>query len=442
MKTTVVKFGGSSLADASQIKKASEIIKSDPSRRFAVASAPGKRSGSDIKVTDLLYGCCDKKAAGEDFSEYLSEIKLRYSEIAEGLGISFDIDSEIAEIASKLSIGGEYIRDYTASRGEYLNSKIIAAYLGFTFVDAAEIVRFNTDGSFDDEATDRLISERLGRADGCFLIPGFYGADENGTVHTFSRGGSDITGSLIARGVFADVYENWTDVSGLLTADPHIVENPDVIDYISYSELRELAYMGASVMHEDAIFPVRRAGIPINIRNTNRPEDPGTMIVAVSPKNRRPVVLTGIAGKKGFCAIQVEKSMMNSEVGFGAKLLDILADHGIPFEHCPTGIDTMSVVVQNSDFKPREAEVLAEIEEKLSPEVLLVENSLAMLAVVGQGIAYTYGVAAAVFKELADSKIDIRMIDQGSSGLNIIIGVDESSYEDAVRACYRVLKSF
>lgn len=442
MKTTVVKFGGSSLADASQIKKASEIIKSDPSRRFAVASAPGKRNGSDIKVTDLLYGCCDKKAAGEDYSENLNEIKLRYSEITKGLGISFDIDSEIEEIASKLRCGGEYIRDYTASRGEYLNSKIIAAYLGFTFVDAAEIVRFNTDGSFDDEATDRLISERLGRADGCFLIPGFYGADENGTVHTFSRGGSDITGSLIARGVFADVYENWTDVSGLLTADPHIVESPDVIDYISYSELRELAYMGASVMHEDAIFPVRRAGIPINIRNTNRPEDPGTMIVAVSPKNRRPVVLTGIAGKKGFCAIQVEKSMMNSEVGFGAKLLDILADHGIPFEHCPTGIDTMSVVVQNSDFKPREAEVLAEIEEKLSPEVLLVENSLAMLAVVGQGIAYTYGVAAAVFKELADSKIDIRMIDQGSSGLNIIIGVDESSYEDAVRACYRVLKSF
>ena len=433
MKTTVVKFGGSSLADASQIKKVAEIIKSDASRRFAVASAPGKRDSNDTKVTDLLYGCCDRKAAGEDIAENLDVINL---------GISFDIDGEIAAIAAKLDEGGAFIRDYIASRGEYLNSKIIASYLGFTFVDAAEIIRFSEDGSFDDAETDRLISARLKKENGCFMIPGFYGADKNGAVHTFSRGGSDITGSLIARGVSADVYENWTDVSGLLSADPHIVDNPASIDYISYAELRELAYMGASVMHEDAIFPVRKAGIPINIRNTNRPEDAGTMIVASFPKNHRPTVISGVAGKKGFSAVQVEKSMMNAEVGFGAKLLDILAEYGIPFEHCPTGIDTMSVVVQSSDLKPKESEVLAEIQKRLEPEVLLVEDKLAMLAVVGRGIAYTYGVAAAVFRELADNRIDIRMIDQGSSGLNIIIGVDEAKYEDAVRACYRVLRSF
>jgi len=441
MKTIVTKFGGSSLADPAHFEKVAAIIKADSSRRFVVASAPGKRDKSDVKVTDMLYGCCDLKAQGEDAAADMALIQERYDGIAQGLGIGFDTKSEFEIIREKLDHGGSFIRDYMASRGEYLNSKLLAKYLGFGFVDAAEIVRFTADGKFDDAATDRLIAERFADDKGYYVIPGFYGADENGNIHTFTRGGSDVTGSLVARGVSADVYENWTDVSGMLSADPNIVDGPRPIDYVSYPELRELAYMGASVLHENAIFPVRKAGIPINIRNTNRPEDAGTMIVANAPKNHRPRVITGIAGKKGFSAIQVEKSMMNAEVGFGARLLNILADHGIPFEHCPTGIDTMSVVVQAGDLKPVEREVLAEIEKELEPEVLLVEDDLAMLAVVGQGIAYSYGVTAELFEALADNKINVRMIDQGSSGLNIIIGVDGTQYEDAVRACYSVLET-
>ena len=433
MKTIVTKFGGSSLASTEQFRKVAAIIQADPNRRVVVASAPGKRSGADVKVTDLLYRCYEQAVSGGDYRPVLEQIRLRFAEIISGLGVSFDLDRELAVIDQHLQQNPE--REYMASRGEYLNAGILAAFLGWTFCDTAELVRFSAEGVFDAEQTQTLLSTALQRTERA-VLPGFYGASEDGTIHTFSRGGSDVTGALAARAAQAELYENWTDVSGMLAADPRIVENPRAIDYISYQELRELSYMGASVLHEDAVFPVRKAGIPINIRNTNRPEDPGTMIVAVLPESRRPRIITGIAGRTGFSSIQVEKPMMNAEIGFGAKLLQILASYGVPFEHCPTGIDTMSVLVNKEHLQPVRTQVLAEIQEKLQPEILTVEDNLALIAVVGQGMASARGTAARIFGKLADNGVNIRMIDQGSSELNIIIGVDEADYQMAVCSCY------
>lgn len=432
MSIKVVKFGGSSLADANQIKKAAAIIKEDGNRRYAVVSAPGKRFSDDIKVTDMFYSCYEAAKKGQDFSEIFEKIKERYNGIIKELGLTLNLDREYAIIEGCLL--GNAGRDYAASRGEYLNGVIIAEYLGFDFVDAADVVVFSENGEFMLDKTIELISERL-KSSSYAVIPGFYGMREGGTIKTFSRGGSDVTGSLVARAVNAEIYENWTDVSGFLICDPRIVEGAVGIETITYTELRELAYMGAGVLHEDAIFPVRTAGIPINIRNTNAPADKGTMIVAETTEESKNII-TGIAGKKGFSAINIEKDMMNSEIGFGMKVLDVLRECNISFEHLPSGIDTMSVVLATSCIEGREEEIIAKINKAVSPDKLEIEHGLALLAVVGRGMRSTRGTAARTFAALAHARVNVKMIDQGSSELNIIIGVSEEDFEKATRAIY------
>ena len=430
----VVKFGGSSLANSDQFRKVGEIIRSEESRRYVVPSAPGKRFPEDIKVTDLLYSCYRKAEAGEDFSRNLDEIKERYYEIIRGLDLNLSLEEEFRQIEEdfKARAGS----DYAASRGEFLNSRIMAAYLGYEFIDAASVIRFDKNGNFDGDKTDRLLEKRLAKCENA-VIPGFYGAMEDGTVKTFSRGGSDITGSLVAKTVHADLYENWTDVSGFLVTDPRVVDEPAVIETITYRELRELSYMGATVLHEDAIFPVQKEGIPINIRNTNRPEDKGTLIVESTCRKPR-YVITGIAGKKGFCSINIEKSMMNSEVGFGRKVLQVFEEQGINFEHVPSGIDTMTVYVHQDEFEEKEQQVIAGIHRAVNPDFIEMESDLALIAVVGRGMKSQRGTAGRVFSALAHAHVNVKMIDQGSSELNIIIGVENRDFETAVRAIYDI----
>lgn len=439
MSIRVTKFGGTSLASAEQFRKVKDIIMSQPDRRYVVASAPGKRFSDDIKVTDLLNESYRLAAASDDFHPVLQKIHDRFSDILTELSISgFPLDEEIEIIAEHL--GTSPNADYLASRGEYLNSKILASFLGYTFVDPAGLILFDDNGNLDSAATRTKLGERLGEVERA-VVAGFYGSYYDGTVKTFSRGGSDITGSLVAQSVRADIYENWTDVSGMLAADPRIVNNPVPIDYISYQELRELSYMGASVLHEDAVFPVRESGIPINIRNTNRPDDPGTMIMAkLKPEMSRNTV-TGIAGKKGFSIIQIEKALMNNEVGYVAKLLGILAKYEISFDHVPTGIDTVSVVVDTDTLHPVKREVIHEIFTELEPDTLFVENGISLIAVVGLGMIRTKGVAARTLKAISDADINIRMLDQGSSELNIILGVNDDDYENAIRSIYKELWS-
>ena len=430
----VVKFGGSSLASAEQFQKVGEIIRAEESRRYIVPSAPGKRDSKDTKVTDMLYGCYAAAEAGEDFDEKLTAIKKRYYEIIKGLKLDLSLEEEFAKIQEDFSAGAG--TEYAASRGEFLNGKIMAAYLGYEFVDAAEVIRFDENGNFDPDTTNDLLSAKLSQYEHA-VVPGFYGACADGTVKTFSRGGSDITGSLVARAVKADMYENWTDVSGFLVTDPRIVENPAVIETITYRELRELAYMGATVLHEDAIFPVRKEGIPINIRNTNRPEDQGTMIVESTCKKPR-YVITGIAGKKGFCSINIEKSMMNSEIGFGRKVLQVFEDQGISFEHIPSGIDTLTVYVQQDEFEEKEQQVIAGIHRAVHPDFVEMESDLALIAIVGRGMKSKRGTAGRIFSALAHANVNVKMIDQGSSELNIIIGVENREFEAAVKAIYDI----
>ena len=429
----VVKFGGSSLASAEQFRKSADIIKSEASRRFVVPSAPGKRFPKDTKVTDLLLSCYDRVAAGEDFSREFADIVSRYDDIINGLGLATDLSAEYSAIKQRLSEGTT--RDYIASRGEYLNALILSEYIGYDFLDAAEVIFFDADGRFDASRTDRIMSERLAGAKNA-VIPGFYGSMPDGSIKTFSRGGSDITGAIVARAVMADIYENWTDVSGFLMCDPRIVENPHPIKIITYRELRELSYMGATVLHEESIFPVKLAGIPINIRNTNRPSDIGTMIVTSTDKYRTDDIITGIAGKKGFSVIRIEKDMMNQETGFGMKVLKVFSDLGVSFEHLPSGIDTMCVIINRDDISGREREILSSISRAVNPDNIDYEPSLALIAVVGRNMAGMPGTAARIFSSLAREGINIRMIDQGSSELNIIIGVDESAFEHAIRTIY------
>lgn len=429
----VVKFGGSSLADAGQFKKVKSIITSDASRRFCVPSAPGKRFSTDIKVTDMLYGCYALAKAEKSFSNELEAIKARYNEIINGLGLSTCLDDEFVKIAENFKAkAGD---DYAASRGEFLNGIIMADYLGYTFVDAAEYIFFDDNGVFMADETHEALSSYLSTLENA-VIPGFYGSYKStGKVKTFSRGGSDITGSIVARAIAADIYENWTDVSGVLIADPRIVENPRPIEAITYRELRELSYMGASVLHEDAIFPVRKAGIPINIKNTNAPEDPGTLIVESTCKTSK-YTITGIAGKKGFAAIHVEKDMMNSEIGFGRRVLSAFENNGISFEHMPSGIDTLSVLVHQSEFEEKEQLVLNEIVKTTNPDTIELQSNLALIAVVGRGMKSMRGTAGKLFNALTNQNINIRMIDQGSSELNIIIGIADEDFELAIKAIY------
>ena len=430
----VVKFGGSSLANSDQFRKVGEIIRSEESRRYVVPSAPGKRFPEDTKVTDLLYACYNKAAAGEDFSRELKEISDRYYEIIRGLELSLSLEEEFQQIEKDFK--AQAGTDYAASRGEFLNGKIMAAYLGFEFIDAASVLRFDKNGNFDADKTDSLLAKRLAKCERA-VIPGFYGAMEDGMVKTFSRGGSDITGSLVAKAVHADLYENWTDVSGFLVTDPRIVDDPAVIETITYRELRELSYMGATVLHEDAIFPVQKEGIPINIRNTNRPEDKGTLIVESTCRKPR-YVITGIAGKKGFCSINIEKSMMNSEIGFGRKVLQVFEEQGINFEHVPSGIDTMTVYVHQDEFEAEEQQVIAGIHRAVNPDFIEMESDLALIAVVGRGMKSQRGTAGRVFSALAHAHVNVKMIDQGSSELNIIIGVENRDFETAVKAIYDI----
>lgn len=429
----VLKFGGSSLADAEQFKKVAAIIKSQPERRYVVASAPGKRFSDDIKVTDMLYDCYKLVKQNKDIEDAFGKIEDRYNGIIKDLGIDFCLNKEFEKIKS--AIVHHAGRDYIASRGEYLNSMILAAFIGYDFIDAEDGIFFKENGTLDTEKTNEELSAILKKHERA-VIPGFYGSMPNGTIKTFSRGGSDITGSIVARAIKADIYENWTDVSGMLMADPRCVENPKVIETITYSELRELSYMGATVMHEDAIFPVREMGIPINIRNTNAPEDSGTMIVPSVSSNKVDTVITGVAGKKGFSVIAIEKDMMNSEVGFGRRVLEVLENHELCFEHLPSGIDTMSVVVNDEDFLDKKDAIINEIQRKTKADGISVNGGIALIAVVGRGMAGSHGTAGRIFTAIAKAGVNIRMIDQGSSELNIIIGVDESDYINALNAIY------
>ena len=436
MAIKVVKFGGSSLADAEHFRQVASIVKADPSRRFVVPSAPGKRFKDDTKVTDMLYTLYElvrSRASMEVIDAHYENIKERYNSIIRELGINLDLSGEYEYI--KNAILHSSGRDYTASRGEYLNGMILAKYLGFDFIDAENVIYFKDNGTFDEEKTNDMLSLEL-KDHKYAVIPGFYGISPNGTVVTFSRGGSDITGSIVARAAEADLYENWTDVSGFMMADPRIIKDPNIIDTITYRELRELSYMGATVLHEDAIFPVRFAGIPINIKNTNRPEDRGTMIVSQASGYDTEHVITGIAGKKGFSTITIEKDMMNSEVGFGRKVLESLEDFGISFEHLPSGIDTMSVIVQNAQLEGHEDRVIQAITRRTKPDSVTLEGGLALVAVVGRGMVKARGTAARIFNAVSNAGVNIKMIDQGSCELNIIVGVDERDFETALKAIY------
>ena len=430
----VVKFGGSSLASAEQFAKVGKIIRSDAERKYVIPSAPGKRNDKDTKVTDMLYACYALAEQEEDFRVQLMKIKERYDSIINGLNLKLSLEEEFKKIAENFKAKAGV--DYAASRGEYLNGLIMANYLGYEFVDPAEAIFFDENGEFDPDKTNTVLKERLSKVERA-VVPGFYGVDADGKIKTFSRGGSDITGSIVAKAVHASCYENWTDVSGFLVADPRIVENPKPIKTITYRELRELSYMGASVLHEEAVFPVRRAGIPINIRNTNAPEDEGTWMVE-STCHKPDYTITGIAGKKGFVAVNIEKDRMNTEVGFGRKVLSAFEDYGINFEHVPSGIDTMTVFVHHPEFEGKEQAVISAIHRYAKPDSIELESDLALIAVVGRGMKSTRGTAGRIFSALAHANVNVKMIDQGSSELNIIIGVSNSDFETAIKAIYDI----
>ena len=433
MSVKVLKFGGSSLADAEHFKKVAAIVKSEPERRYVVASAPGKRNAEDEKVTDMLYKCYELTRDGQDIDNVFICIIRRYEKIIKDLGLSLSLSKEFERI--KMAILHHAGRDYIASRGEYLNAIVLANFLGFDFIDAEKGIFFFEDGTFDAEKTNRVLSEILDNHKYA-VIPGFYGSMPNGTIKTFTRGGSDFTGSVVARAARADIYENWTDVSGFLMADPRYVKNPKGIDTITYKELRELSYMGATVLHEDAIFPVRIAGSPINIRNTNRPNDRGTMIVKSANNAANDSIITGVAGKKGFSTIVLEKDMMNSEIGFGKKVLEVLMNNNVSLEHLPSGIDAMSIIVSTEDVKDKRLVLADEITKAVHPDFISIDDGIALIAVVGRNMVNGVGTAYRVFKAAADAGVNIKMIDQGSSELNIILGVREEDYQPTLQAIY------
>ena len=428
----IVKFGGSSLASAEQFKKVGDIIRAEESRRYVVPSAPGKRFSGDTKVTDMLYQCYAAAENEEKFVGLLDRIKERYDEIIKGLDLTLSLNDEFDTIRDNFAKKAG--KDYAASRGEYLNGIIMANYLGYDFIDAAEVILFDENGTFNADKTNTVLSERLASSERA-VIPGFYGSMPDGTIKTFSRGGSDLTGSIVAKAAKVDMYENWTDVSGFMIADPRIVDNPKSIDAITYRELRELSYMGATVLHEDAIFPIRKEGIPINIRNTNAPDDKGTLIVEATCRHPK-YTITGIAGKQGFASITIEKAMMNSEIGFCRRVLQVFEDNDISIEHMPSGIDTMTVFVHQSEFEEKEQKVLAGIHQLVQPDSIELESDLALIAIVGRGMRSKRGTASNAFSALAKARVNLKMIDQGSSELNIVIGVRNHDFENAIRALY------
>lgn len=433
MGVKVAKFGGSSVADALQIGKIKNIIENDPDIHYVVVSAPGKRFSDDSKVTDLLYLCKAHIEHNLPYQQIFQVICDRFMAVEVNLGVNVGLKEAFEEIRKNLEAGAS--ADYIASRGEHLNAMLIAAYLGFDFVDSSRIVRFDEKGRFMEDLTNKEIAEELKHHERA-VIPGFYGAKVDGAIKTFSRGGSDITGALVARAVGADVYENWTDVSGFLMADPRIVKDPKPISTVSYKELRELSYMGASVLHEDAIYPARIANIPINIRNTNEPENPGTMITSEPAKLEEGQIIAGIAGSKDFTVITMYKALLSSERGFIRKMSGVLEDFDIPIEHIPSGVDTLSVVISNKQLGGKLEDILDEFERQLKPDHMEVSDDIALIATVGAGMSLRTGVSAKLFTALAEKKVNIRMIDQGSSEMNIIVGVENKDFEKAIRAIY------
>ena len=437
MEVIVAKFGGSSLCDSEQFKKVKDIVLSDDRRRYVVPSAPGKRSKSDYKITDLLYLCHQHVKKSLPFDELFKLIEERYTILCSELKISIDMLKQLRNLKEKIINGVS--EEYVASRGEYLNGLILAEYLGYEFIDAAEIIIFKKSGRLDEKATYDAVNSRLSKVEKA-VIPGFYGASEGGKIRTFSRGGSDITGAIIARGVGAKVYENWTDVSGFLMADPNIVNDPKPIKEVTYKELRELSYMGANVFHEEAIFPVKNDGIPINIKNTNRPVDKGTFIL----NNKLEVKvgnITGIAGKKDFTVIAIEKTLMNRDTGFCRRILSILESNSVAFENILSGIDSISLVIDDSELDNKLDKILEEIENQCSPDSLITYPNMALIAVVGEGMIRTRGISAKIFSALLKYNINIRMINQGSSELSIIIGVENDDFESTIRAVYKTFEN-
>lgn len=439
MKDVIVaKFGGSSLADSKQIAKVKDIIKSDSRRKYIIPSAPGKRDSKDHKVTDLLYMCYQLASHNLNFDEVYGIIEKRFQDICIELSLDIDINENLLEIKRKIQSGAS--KDYVASRGEYLNAIILSHYLGFEFVDAKDLIVFNNSGQFDSEATQTKVQSKLEKI-GQAIIPGFYGAKENGEIITFSRGGSDITGAIIARGIDSELYENWTDVSGFLMADPKIVKDPKPIKAITYKELRELSYMGAPVLHEEAIFPVRQSGIPINIKNTNLPNEPGTMIVDDLSPISSTGTITGIAGKKDFTVISIEKTLMSLEKDFYRKLITVLETNNISIEHMPSSIDSVSLIISSTQLNSKLEKVIEEIRIYCKPDSIICHPNMALIAVVGRGMIRAKGVSAKVFTALANKGINIRMITQGSSELNIIIGIENADFNMAIAAIYEAFEN-
>lgn len=432
MNTIVTKFGGSSLADSIHFKKVKNILESNPERKYIIPSAPGKSSFKDFKITDLLYLCHAHVKSGISLDDVFKLISERYKSIVDDLNLNLDLTSYLNIIKTDIENGASV--DYTASRGEYLNGIILANYLNIDFIDAKDVIKFNKYGTLNIEETYVALKDNLSNHERA-VIPGFYGSNEHGDIVTFSRGGSDITGALVAASINAKLYENWTDVSGFLMADPRIVNNPKKIKTITYGELRELSYMGASVLHEEAVFPVRTSGIPINIRNTNEPENEGTLIVSNEIKHEN--TITGIAGKQNFTVLSIEKSMMNSELGFCRKILTILEQNGVSFENMPSGIDTVSVVISDSNLKNKTEIIVEEIKRACNPDSVVVYPNMALIATVGTGMAYTKGVASKIFTALAESDINIRMIDQGSSEINVLVGIENDDFEKGINAIYK-----
>ncbi len=433
MDIKVCKFGGTSMADKTAIARVKNIVNSDPSRRFIVVSAPGKRFPSDEKITDLLYACFEEKSVSGNCNAFFSKIRERFISLVDELEIDLDIIPYLDEIENRIIESDT--PDYAASRGEYLSALVMSRVLGMEFIDSAELVKFTAKGIFDSEYTNDLVSKRLSIENGA-VIPGFYGSLPDGRIKTFTRGGSDFTGAIIARGVEADVYENWTDVDGFMTADPRIVDSPRIIDYLTYDELRELSYMGASVLHPESTFPIQATSIPINIRNTFCPEKKGTFITKDIPKNFERII-TGIAGHKGFTTIFIKKALMNTELGFCRKILSVLEYYGVNLEHMPTGIDTMSLIIPDTNLKNGlEFEILEKIRGKVNPDIIYVYKNIALIAVVGHGMSHQTGTAAKVFTALANANINVKMIDQGSSEINIIIGVNADDMNRAISAIY------
>lgn len=432
MNTIVTKFGGSSLADSIHFKKVKNILESNPERKYIIPSAPGKSSFKDFKITDLLYLCHAHVKSGISLDDVFKLISERYKSIVDDLNLNLDLTSYLNIIKTDIENGASV--DYTASRGEYLNGIILANYLNIDFIDAKDVIKFNKYGTLNIEETYVALKDKLSNHERA-VIPGFYGSNEHGDIVTFSRGGSDITGALVAASINAKLYENWTDVSGFLMADPRIVNNPKKIKTITYGELRELSYMGASVLHEEAVFPVRTSGIPINIRNTNEPENEGTLIVSNEIKHEN--TITGIAGKQNFTVLSIEKSMMNSELGFCRKILTILEQNCVSFENMPSGIDTVSVVISDSNLKNKTEIIVEEIKRACNPDSVVVYPNMALIATVGTGMAYTKGVASKIFTALAESDINIRMIDQGSSEINVLVGIENDDFEKGINAIYK-----